>query len=346
MANFFSKPKYYVPSVGQTWLITLVIIFGGGLLGGAILFMIGAFVPAMKGTNTATYCLSLTYMVQMIIPILFIWWMGHISSKDPMVQPVKINQPHIGKFSIITLGITLLFLTIALGYFLDPITDLFKMPDYFKQLFENMGDKFWDTVISTAILAPLCEEFIVRGTMERGLLSRKSPIVAILLTSFIFGLIHLNPWQFFAAFFIGLLLGWVYYRTHSIWAVIFIHFVNNFYSVISMKLYPNYDLNLSSRENIAAMTGSTLYYWLLVALGGVVTLLCIWLLNKYLPKHPDSFKVPNLLIADATAGNAGQPSANASALSAMEQNAEQQSSATVGGVREVASEELDNQNLA
>lgn len=297
MANFLSKPKYYVPSVGQTWLITLVIIIGGGLFGGMILVMLGAFIPGMKGANATTYSLSLTYAVQMIIPIFFIWWMGHIRSKDPMVKPVKIDRPHIGKFNVVTLGITLMILTVALGYFLDPITDLFKMPDYFKQLFANMGDKYWDTVISTAILAPLCEEFIIRGTMERGLLSYKSPLVAILLTSFIFGLIHLNPWQFFAAFLIGLLLGWVYYRTHSIWAAIFIHFVNNFFSVMSMKLYPNYDLNLSSRENIAAMTGSALYYWLLVALGGVVTLIGLYLLNRYLPKHPDSFKQPNLLIA-------------------------------------------------
>lgn len=320
MANFLSKPKYYVPSVGQTWLITLVIIIGGGLFGGMILVMLGAFIPGMKGANAATYSLSLTYAVQMIIPIFFIWWMGHIRSKDPMVKPVKIDRPHIGKFNVVTLGITLMILTVALGYFLDPITDLFKMPDYFKQLFANMGDKYWDTVISTAILAPLCEEFIIRGTMERGLLSYKSPLVAILLTSFIFGLIHLNPWQFFAAFLIGLLLGWVYYRTHSIWAAIFIHFVNNFFSVMSMKLYPNYDLNLSSRENIAAMTGSTLYYWLLVALGGVVTLIGLYLLNRYLPKHPDSFKQPNLLIADASAPQTSDAAAQTSAEDLDKQN--------------------------
>ncbi len=297
MISIFSKPKYYVPNLGQSWLITLVFVIGATLLGYFFLVAISLFIPGMTIKNATTYSLSLTYIVQMIFPIFFIWLMGYNKSKDPMVQPIKIDKPHIGKFNFLTLGLILLFLTLGMGYFLDPVSDLFTMPDTFKEMFAKMKGDYWDTLISAAVMAPLCEEFILRGTMERGMLAHYKPQKAILWSAFIFGLIHLNPWQFFNAFLIGILLGWIYYRTHSIWAVIFIHFVNNFYSVITVKLFPSVDLELTSRENYAAMFGSDIYYWILMIAGGIISSICIYILNKNLPKEPQSFKFENRLIA-------------------------------------------------
>src|SRR5690606_13000998 len=50
------------------------------------------------------------------------------------------------------------------------------------------------------------------------------------LSSILFGLIHLNPWQFISAMNIGLFSGWVYYKTRTLTLSILIHFVNNLFA--------------------------------------------------------------------------------------------------------------------
>ena len=53
-----------------------------------------------------------------------------------------------------------------------------------------------------------------------------------------FALIHLNPAQMPHAFVVGLLLGWMYWRTGSIIPGVLFHVVNNTVSYIMMRLYP------------------------------------------------------------------------------------------------------------
>src|SRR5690606_30966839 len=77
------------------------------------------------------------------------------------------------------------------------------------------------------IAAPILEEVIMRGIILDGLLKRYSPVRSILFSSFLFGLLHLNPWQMVSAMVIGIFAGWVYYRTRSLALPILIHATNN-----------------------------------------------------------------------------------------------------------------------
>ena len=290
--RFTDKPKYYLPGLGQSWLVVAVLI-GGSIVAGIAAAIIGV-VKNMSFDYFTNNNFALLYAMQMVLPFLFIWLMGYNRSREPFAESVKIDKPHIGKFNFITLVIVLIVATFATMLLLDPFNEIFEMPDIFKDMFKNAGNNPIDTLIGVAILAPLCEEFILRGTIERGLLatyrSKKSgPLKAILWSAFLFALIHLNPWQAVAAFALGCLIGWVYYRTHSIWAAIFIHFVNNFSAIILFLIYPNLDPEATTKQIIEAETGSTTLYWAMIAGGAVLLALCIYLLNKYLPKRPQSF---------------------------------------------------------
>ena len=67
------------------------------------------------------------------------------------------------------------------------------------------------------LFAPLVEEIVFRGAVLRELLRWNSrPWVGIVISAVLFSLIHMNPAQMPHAFLIGLLLGWMYYRTDSI----------------------------------------------------------------------------------------------------------------------------------
>ena len=310
--SFFCKSKYYKPQFGGSLLIILVLILGGGMLGAVVTVIAGAITGDFSAEGLMSGKLSLLYFAQMIVPVLFIWLMGHVKSQNPMEAPVKVDAPHLGKFNWLTLGIVLMLVTLSLAWILDPVTEFFPMPDSFKQMFDNISTSPVDTIVSVAIMAPLFEEFVLRGTIERGLLarkgdSRKTAAVAILWSAFLFGVIHLNLWQAIPAFVIGCLLGWVYYRTHSIWATIFMHFVNNFSSIALFWAIPAMDADATSRENFKALTGSDMYYWIIVGGGVVITIVGIWLLDKYLPKNPQSFKPKETVLAEQMPFNGQQP---------------------------------------
>ena len=107
---------------------------------------------------------------------------------------------------------------LSLSVVIEPTTSFIPMPDSIKAIFEKafVESALWDMIVSTCILAPLLEELLCRGIMLRGMLARrKAPWKAIVWSALIFAVMHMNPWQSIPAFLIGLLLGWVYYRTHS-----------------------------------------------------------------------------------------------------------------------------------
>ena len=91
--------------------------------------------------------------------------------------------------------------------------------------------KFLYGVLSVAILPALCEEFLHRGLVLRGTSNIIGYKRAIILSSLLFGLMHLNISQFFYATILGILMGFVATTTRSIWPATIIHFCNNFINV-------------------------------------------------------------------------------------------------------------------
>ena len=68
--------------------------------------------------------------------------------------------------------------------------------------------------------------------MLKGLLSKYSPVKSIVVASILFGIAHLNPWQFVSAFITGLFIGWIFYKTKNLIACIIVHMANNFLSIL------------------------------------------------------------------------------------------------------------------
>ena len=83
-------------------------------------------------------------------------------------------------------------------------------------------------VLVLVIIAPILEEFIFRGIILKGLLTRYSPKFAIIVSALLFGLFHFSSQQIWHAFLMGLLWGWIYYKTKSIGTVILLHCFSNF----------------------------------------------------------------------------------------------------------------------
>jgi membrane protease YdiL (CAAX protease family) len=118
---------------------------------------------------------------------------------------------------------TIIVSSLALFVLLEQSASWIPMPDSIRKFFEGAFRKDIFSIITIVIAAPILEEILCRGIVLRGLLKNYPPYKAILISALFFGLMHLDPWQAIPAFFGGLFLGWVYYKTQSVIPGIIIH---------------------------------------------------------------------------------------------------------------------------
>ena len=98
--------------------------------------------------------------------------------------------------------------------------------------------------IATAIVPAIVEEFACRGIML-GLLKKYGEGFAIIASSIIFGIMHGNFEQIPFATMVGLVFGYVYVKTGSIWASILVHCANNAVAVIYSYLPNTINANIT-----------------------------------------------------------------------------------------------------
>ena len=86
------------------------------------------------------------------------------------------------------------------------------------------------SLIATAVVPPLVEEFACRGVIL-GSLRKFGDGFAVLVSAILFGLMHGNFDQMPFAFMVGLALGFIVVKTDSLWIAVAVHAANNFISV-------------------------------------------------------------------------------------------------------------------
>lgn len=82
-------------------------------------------------------------------------------------------------------------------------------------------------IAGISLLIPIAEELIFRGIILGKFLESMRPGLAIVLTSLIFACMHLQPLQIMYAFVCGLILGYAYLYSNSIFVSIAIHVIFN-----------------------------------------------------------------------------------------------------------------------
>lgn len=260
----FQYFKFYKPGLGQSWLL-MALVLVGSVLGAGITM-------AWKGAPQ-----SLTYAFMMAIPIAWCWWMGQRSAESG-IRPLAVNQPHFGRLPAWAFLVLVAVAMLSLSVVIEPTTSFIPMPDGIRAIFEKafVDSTLPDMIVSVCILAPLLEEFLCRGMMLRGMLSHgMSPGKAIFWSALIFAVMHLNPWQSIPAFLIGLLLGWVYWRTHCLWATIFLHCLNNTISTVVSRVWPDLPVDAGLKDVLPATT-----YWIIYAAAAVLLLILLYFLHE------------------------------------------------------------------
>ena len=125
---------------------------------------------------------------------------------------------------------------------------VFPMPAFIARFFEEFlsTDDPVGSFLLIVILPPIVEETLCRGLVLEAMLVRWRPWIALSASAVLFGLIHLNPWQFFYATWIGLVIGGVYLRFRSLGLCMLMHGTNNALSWLMLRWRPEWSgLNAS-----------------------------------------------------------------------------------------------------
>ena len=264
MNNPFKEQKAYPNLVESFGIIAWVLL--ASLLIGIPLFLVKYMVPDSASTSFDSIIQMFGYAIPFATVSFFIY-----------KRHKRLDSTFSLKFNLPNLKILLLLipLTLAIGIVIEPITTFIPMPEWVQKLFENMMRNDIYTLITVAFLAPFFEEVIFRGFILNGLLKNYSPQKAILWSAFLFGIVHLNPWQFIGAFLIGTVIGWLYWKTNSIIPGMLIHFVNNFTASMLMMFSDD------SVESFSQWIGNSTQYYAVGGLSIITIIFSYFYLQKY-----------------------------------------------------------------
>lgn len=88
------------------------------------------------------------------------------------------------------------------------------------------------------LVAALSEELFFRGMLQQMLMKNKINVhLAIILSAALFSAFHLQFFGFLPRFFLGIVLGYLFFITQNLWVSIAAHFFNNAFAIISVHLF-------------------------------------------------------------------------------------------------------------
>lgn len=177
--------------------------------------------------------------------------------------------------------VALLGLQYLTGVF-DDFLSLIKFPLDNSSTFEmNNFGQYVLAVVVLAIIPAIGEELIFRGVVFRGLNSRYSNLLAIVLSSIMFAFFHMSLQQIFYQFLLGMIMAWIVLKTDSLISSMIVHFTSNFLVVTFefIRIKTGFSLNISHAW----------WFYLLAVILAVITFGILFLIDKfYFSKKTDS----------------------------------------------------------
>ena len=173
----------------------------------------------------------------------------------------------------LSVGLSIVGLAIALSELSKAVIYVIPMPEVVQDLFHKFVGKktsYLSALFVAVVVAPLVEEGLCRGIILRGLLANGTRNRAIIWSAILFGLMHLNPWQFAPAFILGIVFAWWVIQTGSLWPAILGHALNNFLFVTFMHFeIPGFPVS----EDLNVITHNP---WWLNVCGPILAALGLW----------------------------------------------------------------------
>lgn len=250
--SFWKKAGWFIVALLPAAL-SLILQFGAAMVFMFIIAFVTAFTHHDAGLSQGqlmslvqdAYMSNVSWIVlfYQIIGV-FVFGLWYFFAYGKKKRPAEAEKPGIKELAmIVALGA---FLQVFISGILGMISELFpELLEGYMEMMKTAGitEMTVITFIATVILAPIGEELLCRGVIYRlaGKVSAKF-WVANCIQALAFGIIHANLVQGAYAFFLGLILGYIYGKYRNIWACMLLHgavnLSSNFVDIMWETLLP------------------------------------------------------------------------------------------------------------
>jgi len=196
--------------------------------------------PAMTALISNGRVISLSVVMGMPAVVLAIWiatrWSG-----VPFADYLALRRP---TWRMVAVGVAALILLMVGWEIVSRLAGRDSSPGFMVDVLKTAqaDGALWLLVFAFCVAAPITEEFFARGFLYRGWSeSFLRPFGAILLSSAVWTIMHMQYNWFFLAqvFSIGLLFGYLRYRTNSTWLTVILHGINNLAATVQSIILAN-----------------------------------------------------------------------------------------------------------
>lgn len=144
----------------------------------------------------------------------------------------------------------------------------FPMPlEWYQSMVDLVRFTSWPQTIAVllagVVFAALSEELLFRGLVQRTLEIVREPAAAIVSSSVLFALVHFNPWSSIQILFLGLVLGYIAWKSGSVFPSMIMHGFNNLLSLLMINAPENSLRWYAGEQHIRVI-------WLIVAAAAAI----------------------------------------------------------------------------
>jgi len=162
----------------------------------------------------------------LILPLFIFMYLRQIKGKRrPVLSSFKISD-------YLLVAALAVFADFAVTYIIIAFNLAQYFPDYEALMGGIVNSPLILQIIAVGIVAPVVEEFLMRGVILNRLLGFVRVLPAVIIQAVLFGVIHLNLLQGMYAALLGLLMGYLYVKYGSILMTIVFHITLNTLSVV------------------------------------------------------------------------------------------------------------------
>lgn len=269
-------------STGMRIFLFLIILLISSLIGVAV-----AAVFMFFGDNGLRIAQGLSSIFMFVVPPIVYYYITRKTNQMQALGFLKMKLPWL----FLIVGLMLMFLALPVTEQLTHWNEAMKLGPAFSRLEEYMktleesteaalekmlnADTLGGLLLNLLIIAlipAVGEELTFRGVLQQSLTRKMNPHLAIILSAAIFSFIHFQFYGFLPRMFLGMLLGYMFYISGSLWPSILMHFVNNGTVVVLYYLNNKGIINVDM-ENFF---GDSMSVLLVIACAVTIIWLIVW----------------------------------------------------------------------
>lgn len=154
-------------------------------------------------------------------------------SKKPSLLDLLLSVPGYGVYFVLTIALSILIHSVWSGFDAEQVQEVG---------FDNLHvvGEYLLAFIALVIIPPIAEEMLFRGYVYSRLREKTGFIASTLVTSLLFGIVHLQWNVGIDVFALSLVLCYLRERTGHIWAGVVLHMIKNGIAFTLLFVYPSF----------------------------------------------------------------------------------------------------------